>query len=267
MSGVRLGIVGLLLLLAGTAGASDTWLPVPTDADAEQIARRAEAVLRSDHTFLAAEMTVVSPRLSRPRTVAFRSWDDLAGKRSFIRITAPVKDAGSGFLKLASNLWMYIPRVERTVRIPPSMMLQSWMGSDFTNDDLVKESSVLLDYDQRLLGIDPAPDGFENLRAWVLEYIPHEDAPVVWGKIVAWIDTAHATPLRQDFYDEDGALVRSMRFGDIRPVQDRFVPFLWIMKPLAEKGHETRIQVREIRFDEKFDEDVFSKRHLQRVKR
>ena len=84
------------------------------------------------------------------------------------------------------------------MRIPPSMMLQSWMGSDFTNDDLVKESSQLDDYDHRLLGIDPGPEGNEGLRAFVLEYVPREDAPVVWGRIVAWVETEHSTPTPMD---------------------------------------------------------------------
>jgi outer membrane lipoprotein-sorting protein len=159
---------------------------------------------------------------------------------------------------------MYVPRVERTMRIPPSMMLQSWMGSDFTNDDLVKESSQLDDYDHRLLGIDPRPEAHEGLRAFVVEYVPHEGAPVVWGRIVAWIETEHSTPLREDFYDEAGEKIRALRFDDIRPVQDRTFPFRWVMRPLDKEGHETRIQVDEIRFDEPIDDAIFTTRHLKR---
>ena len=129
-------------LLAASAAAAEVALePAPDGVDARSLALRAENSMRSDRTFFDGRMTVTSPRLSRPRIVAFKSWEDRAAKRSLIRILAPKKDAGTGFLKLHPNLWMYVPRVERTVRIPPSMMLQSWMGSDFTNDDLSRESS------------------------------------------------------------------------------------------------------------------------------
>ena len=178
--------------------------PAPADVDPRAIARLAEDSLRSDRTYMEAEMTIRSPRLTQPRVVAFRSWDDRVQKRSFIRILKPPKDAGAAFLKLHPNLWSYVPRVERTLRIPPSMMLQPWMGSDLTNDDLVNESSDTDDYDHRMLGIDPnagrlAADaeagGAEAiLRAYVVEYTPHEEAPVVWGKIVAWIEMEHGTP-------------------------------------------------------------------------
>ena len=258
---ILLGLAGMLVTVWPLAAAELE--PPPEDLEARELARGAEDALRSSRTYLEAEMTVVSPRLSRPRVVAFRSWDDRPGKRSFIRILSPAKDEGSGFLKLHPNLWMYVPRVERTLRIPPSMMLQPWMGSDFTNDDLVRESSALDDYDHRLLGVDPSPADHPGLRAYVVEYIPHEDAPVVWGKIVAWIETEHGTPLLQDFYDEDGEKLRSMRFADIRAVEGRHVPFSWSMTPLDKQGHETRIQIGEIRFDIDIDDSVFTTRHLK----
>ncbi len=238
--------------------------PAPEGLDATAIAQRADDVMRSDSSYLEATMTVVSPRISKPRKVRFRSWDDRRHRRSFIRILAPAKDKGSGFLKLHPNLWMYIPRVERTVRVPPSMMLQSWMGSDFTNDDLVKESREVDDYQHRVLGFDPYPEGRGGKGAWVVEYVPHEEAPVVWGKIVAWIDREHGTPLRQEFFDEDGEKLRVLRFDDIRPVQGRRVPHRWSMTPLDKKGHETVIEIETIRFDEPLDEAVFTTHHLKR---
>jgi outer membrane lipoprotein-sorting protein len=236
----------------------------PAELDGPAIARRAEDVVRSDRTYMEATMTVVSPRLRKPREVAFRSWDDRGRDRSFIRILSPAKDAGTGFLRLPPNLWTYVPRVERTMRIPPSMMLQPWMGSDFTNDDLVNESSAIEDYEHRLLRIDESPEGHGGLRAYVVEYKPREEAAVVWGKIVAWIATEHFTPLRQDFYDEDGAKVRSMRFGDIREVKGRHYPHHWSMTPLEKEGHETRLQVDRVDFDASFDDGVFTTRNLKK---
>jgi outer membrane lipoprotein-sorting protein len=252
----------LLLLVGSTSVAAGQLDPPPPGVDARSIAERAEDALRSARTYLHAEMTVVSPRLVSPRVVSFRSWDDRPGKRSFIRIDSPAKDAGTGFLKLPPNLWMFVPRVERTMRIPPSMMLQSWMGSDFTNDDLVKESSQLDDYDHRLLGIDPRPEGHEALSAYVVEYVPHEDAAVVWGRIVTWIEVEHGTPLRQEFYDEDDEKLRVMRFREIDTVDERRYPRTWTMTPLDKEGHETRIHIKEIRFDADIEDSVFTKRNL-----
>jgi len=240
----------------------------PPNIDAKELARKAENNMRSDRTYFRGKMTVVSPRLSRPRVVAFHSWEDSKGKKSLIRIDAPVKDKGTGFLKLHPNLWMYIPRVERTVRIPPSMMLQSWMGSDFSNDDLVRDSSELEDYDHFLLGIDPGKDKTSEdavgRRAYVVEYRPKEEAAVVWGRILAWLDIESGAPLRQDFYDEEGEKLRVMRFSDFRHVGKRYVPHHWNMTPLDKPGHSTTIEVDEIEFDPEFSSSIFTTRNLKR---
>ncbi len=251
------------LCVAVPAGAADLE-PAASEPTGRELARRAADTLRSDATYLEASMTVVSPRLSRPRQLKLRCWDDRANRRSLIRILAPSRDAGTAFLKLHPNLWMFVPRAERTVRIPPSMMLQPWMSSDFSNDDLLNESSEIDDYDHRLLGVDPRPGAGDGLRAYVVEYLPHEDAPVVWGRILAWVETAHGTPLRMDYFDQAGERLRELRFGDIRAVQGRRVPFRWSMLPLDKEGHQTRIELEEIRFDQSFDEELFTTRELTR---
>ena len=238
--------------------------PAPEGVDASALARKAEDNMRSQRTFMIASMTVVSPRLSRPRVVAFHSWENTPEKKSLIRIDKPTKDEGTGFLKLHPNLWMYVPRVERTVRVPPSMMLQSWMGSDFSNDDLVRESSEIEDYDHQLLGLDPGTSGEVDRPAYVVEYRPHEDAAVVWGSIVAWLDVESGAPLRQDFFDEEGERMRVMRFSDFRTIGKRYVPHLWSMIPLDKPGHSTSIQVKEIQYDPDFDSDIFTTRNLKR---
>jgi outer membrane lipoprotein-sorting protein len=232
--------------------------------DARAIARRVEDVFRGETTRLTATMEVTSPRLPAPRRVRFTSWDDRPGRRSFIRILAPPKDEGMAFLKLHPNLWSCIPRVERSIRIPPSMMLQSWMGSDFTNDDLVRDSSQLDDYEHRLLGVDPAPEGADGARAWVVEYVPHEDAPVVWSRILTWVETERAAPLVQEFFDEGGEKLRVMKFSEFRDVDGRPFPHRWSMVPLDKPGHETVIEIEEILFDPEIPASVFTKRNLER---
>jgi outer membrane lipoprotein-sorting protein len=257
---VLLAAAGLLARMAPAAELA----PAPAGIDADELARRAEDVLRSDSSYLEATMTIVSPRLPQDRVVRFRSWEDRAGKRSFIRILSPPKDAGTGFLKLQQNLWMYVPRVERTIRIPPSLMLQPWMGSDFVNDDLVRGSSESEDYTHRLLGVDPDPEGGEGRPAYVVEYQPREEAPVVWGRIVGWIDEEHYTPLRLEYYDEDGEAVRVMRFDRTHEVDGRWFPHRWSVRPLHQEGHQTTIEIEKIRFDAPLDASIFTTRKLQR---
>jgi hypothetical protein len=253
------------LTVLGSPGSARSDLePPPADVEVADIVRRAENNMRGERSYCDCSMTVVSPRLSSPRVVAFESWSDIPGKRSFIRIRRPAKDAGTSFLKLHPNLWMYIPRVERTIRVPPSMMLQSWMGSDFTNDDLVRESSELEDYEHVLLGVDPGSDESGGRRSFVVEYRPHEDAPVVWGRILAWIDAEVFAPLFQEFYDEEGEKIRVLRFEDVREVDSRHVPHRWSLTPLDKPGHETIIAVESIRYDLAIEDEVFSTRNLRR---
>lgn len=261
---LRIGIMLACLLLpcASPSHAQTSALdPPPAAPSAREVAERVENNFRGDSGFLDATMIVKSPRLPEPRRMRFQSWDDRGGKRSFIRVLEPAKDKGTAFLKLHPNLWSYIPRVERTIRIPPSMMLQSWMGSDFTNDDLVRESSTLDDYTHRWLGVDPSHQGS---RAFVIEHVPKEGAPVVWGRIAVWVDAARFVPLRQEFFDEAGEKLRVMTLADLREVGGRVYPHRWSMVPLDKPGHETRIEVNEIRFGEKFADEIFTQRNLTR---
>ena len=259
-------VLALAVFVAAPAPAEMALEPAPDGLSVDEIVDRAENAMRGDRTYCDCEMTVASPRLAQPRTVRFESWSDEPGKRSFIRIHEPAKDKGTGFLKLHPNLWMYVPRVERTIRVPPSMMLQSWMGSDFTNDDLVRESSEVEDYSHKLLGVDPGSDKTGGRPAYVIEYLPHEHAPVVWGRIVAWVDSERWNPLFQEFYDEDGVRIRELRFSDVRLVDGRNVPHLWSLKPLDKKGHSTVIRVEEMRYDLEIAESVFTTRNLKRVR-
>jgi hypothetical protein len=255
--------MALAVLLAAPRAWAAELEPPPEGLPASEVARKLEDVFRGQTSYFEGTMIIHSPRLPAPRRVSLKSWDDRPGKRSFIRITAPPKDKGMAFLKLHPNLWNYIPRVERTVRIPPSMMLQSWMGSDFSNDDLVRESSQLEDYDHRWLGVDPDPDHPESERAYVIEYVPHEDAPVVWGRIVTTIDAERTAPLSQEFYDEDGTKIRVLSYSKFAET-GRPYPHSWSMVPLDKQGHETAFEVDVIRFDEEYPDSIFTKRNLTR---
>jgi outer membrane lipoprotein-sorting protein len=263
VSGSGLALLGFACLCAVVAARAADLESPPEEVDAHELAARAADVMLGERTFLEAKMTIRSRHPSRERELRFHRFSDRSRKRSMLRILAPEIDRGTGYLERHPNLWMYLPRVERTMRIPPSMMRKPWMGSDFTNDDLVNHSSEVEDYDHRLLGVDPQPDVAPDLRAYVVEYAPSGDSPVVWPKIVVWIEVEHATTLRREFYDGEGELVRVMHFGGIGEVQGRHFPHIWTVWPMREEGRETRIDVEQIRFDADIDGSVFSTQHLK----
>ena len=166
-------------------------------ADGKIVIERMTQKLRGHTNISEYEMTVQRPNWTR--SVRVKIWDDRSKKKLFVRILEPAKDAGTAFLRIGYNLWNYLPSVEKVMKIPPSMMLQPWMGSDFTNDDLVKESSYVDDYDQQIVGTETRAG--ETVQK--IELIPHPQAPVVWGKVIYWV-RKDDLPVEEQFLDEHG---------------------------------------------------------------
>lgn len=205
------------------------------------------------------EMTIKTPRWQR--TLALRLWMDRP-TRSFVRVTAPAKEAGIGSLRIGNEMWNYLPTVERTIKIPPSMMLQPWMGSDFTNDDLVKESSIVNDYTHKVSQPgDSRQDGTDVLR---IDSTPKPDAAVVWGKIVYWIRKKDYIPIKEEFYNERGELVRVLTFSDVRPIGGRVMPTRWEMRPVTKEGNLTAVVLKDAVFDQPVNPEIFTQRNLQK---
>jgi outer membrane lipoprotein-sorting protein len=203
------------------------------------------------------EMTIATPRWQR--TLALRAWMERP-RRSFIRILAPAKEKGIGSLRIGAEMWNYLPNIERTIKIPPSMMLQPWMGSDFTNDDLVKQSSAVDDYTQRVLRTETA----DGAAAYVVEALPKPDAAVVWGKILYWVRKSDFIPLRQEYYSERGELVRVMSFSEVRQMGGRTVPTKWEMRPNEKPGNVTTVLLKSAVYDRAIDAEIFTQRNLQK---
>ena len=204
------------------------------------------------------EMSVITPRWQR--TLQLKVWIDRP-ERSFIRILSPAKEAGIGSLRIKSEMWNYLPNVERTIKIPPSMMLQPWMGSDFTNDDLVKESSVVDDYTHKILGVDQ--EG--GVAVYRVEAIPKPDAAVVWGKIVYRVRKADLIPLRYEYFSERGELIRTMTFSEVRAVGGHTIPTRWEMQPADKPSNKTVVAIKDALYDRPVDAEIFTLRNLQRA--
>jgi outer membrane lipoprotein-sorting protein len=244
-------VLALLLLLAPAARAQD----------AAEIVRRAEDALRGNTAEMKLRMTITTPRWTRELVV--RSWDDRVHDRSFTRVLEPPKDKGTAFLREKDAFWTWLPHVERAMRIPPSMMLQSWMGSDFTNDDLARESSLQKDYTARLLG----EETLEGLVAYRLELLPRPEAPVVFAKLELWIEKTRYAPLLFVYYDEPEpghfTELRRLHFSDVRVVQGRPLPHVWEMVPQDKPGHSTKVTLEEATLDQKLDDRIFTQENLR----
>lgn len=225
--------------------------------DALEVARKCDSALKGKTQHGTASMTVQTPEWRRTLELTF--WYDYPEK-TFIRITGPAKDAGTTTLRLTGNMWTYLPTVERVIKVPPSLMLQSWMGSDFTNDDLVKESSLTTDYTHRIEG-EVTEDGDLCYR---LIATPKPDAPVVWGKLVLLIRKSDFLPRREEFYDEQGALQKTLFFDQIRRTGVRNFPMRWRMVSHTKPGHETTLLFSAIEFDKPVAASIFTRQNLER---
>lgn len=226
--------------------------------EAKDIIKKLEKNLRGDYMYSTMSMIVTSKR--GKRTVKIESWSE-GNDKSFMKILYPKKDKGITFLKIDNQMWQYIPKIERTIKIPPSMMLQSWMGSDFTNDDMVKESSLEEDYNAKLL--------LKKANFATLELIPKEDAAVVWGKIIIDVDLKNAVPVKETFYDDMMNKVRVMTFSKIEQHGTHRVPMVMELRPLDanKKKNSTKIIFGKVNFDAKIDPSYFTKQALKRYSR
>ncbi|HYQ57500.1 MAG TPA: outer membrane lipoprotein-sorting protein [Draconibacterium sp.] len=227
--------------------------------DMTAIIKQADEKFRGESS--RGEMTMIIERPGWSRTVSMKNWT-LGNDYSLIYITAPAKEKGQVFLKRDKEMWNWVPTIQRMIKIPPSMMMQSWMGSDFTNDDLVKESQMAKDYSNKLLGEEEV-DGYSCYK---IELIPHEDAPVVWGKVIMWISKEELHWLKAEFYDEDGYLVNTEILTDVKMMDDREMPTRLEMIPADEEGNKTVMIFDKIEFDVDLKESFFSQQNMKRIR-
>jgi outer membrane lipoprotein-sorting protein len=233
--------------------------PHQSQPTAKEIVQRADEKVRGGSNQGEMVMRIVRPNWQRE--IILKTWakgNDLG----LILVTSPARDKGTAFLKRKREVWNWQPSIDRTIKLPPSMMLQSWMGSDFTNDDLVKESSVVEDYTHTLAG-DTIID---NRPSYKIIMIPKEEAAVVWGKVITYIDKKDFLQLLIRFYDEDGELVNTMKGSDVRMLGGRLLPARMEVTPADNPKNRTIIQYRSLAFDLPLEDSFFSLQNLKRIK-
>jgi outer membrane lipoprotein-sorting protein len=224
--------------------------------DAKEIVKTSEDKVRGKT--MKGVMKIQIVRSDWQREMGVKVWlkgDDY----SMILITAPPKDKGSSFLKRDKEIWNWVPSVERTIKLPPSMMTQSWMGTDFTNDDLVKESSVANDYDHSLAG----SENVNGRDCYKIILTPKQEAAVVWGKVIMWIDKKDYLQMKTEFYDETGVLTNTMIGSDIKTIGGKLLPAKYEMVPADKPSQRTVLIYESLSFDEEISDSFFSVKNMQ----
>lgn len=249
----------ILFILLLTWSLPQLSLSQNSDPKALEIVTAMDLKAKGNSSVGSASMTIVRPTWSR--TMEMKSWTK-GTDYSLILILAPARDKGSAFLKRDNEIWNWQPRIDRNIKLPPSMMMQSWMGSDFTNDDLVKESSVIVDYFHEMDG----EHEIDGRLCYKIILTPKEDAAVVWGKIVMYIDKEHTIQLRTEFYDEDDYLVNTMYGKDVKELGGKVLPATLEVIPADKEGHKTVITQHWIKFDEPIKTEFFSTSNMKKVR-
>ena len=237
-------------VLAGMVVVALAGLSHGADETAEQAVERVGRLFHGKSSVATLKMDIVNSE--ETRSLAMTMWS--LGEKVRIRIDGPREEAGTVILKLGSAVWCYLPKSKSTVKVPLSMSAGSWMGSDFTIDDLVKESALGRDYTSAV--------SFEGKRGEVAvrEYTltPKPNAPVVWGKIVLQIRQADRAPTWQGYYDEDGRLLRELIFSDHKAMGGRVIPTRMTMRATQNPGAQTTIEYQDVAFEVPVDEATFS---------
>ena len=245
-------LASFLLPLLPLASPADQ-APLPT---VEELIAKIDELYRSQTSHSRLEMHIATPHWQRRLSLEMwtRGMDE-----TLIRIDAPKKDAGTATLRRQRAMWNYFPRIDKVMKVPPSMMMSAWMGSDFTNDDLVKETSLLEEYRAELLQPERADPAY-----YYIDLFPKERTAAVWGRIAIVVRRTDLLPVRQEFYDERGRQMRRMEFDDVRQLGGRRIPTTITVLPLGKEGHRTAIRYLEAQFDQELDTDQFSLRNLRR---
>lgn len=230
------------------------------DEKARAIVKKAHEITLGETSKSTMTMEIVRPEWSR--SVSMQTWS-MGTDYYIIYILSPARDKGQVFLKRENNMWNWIPSIGRMIKIPPSMMMSSWMGSDFNNDELMKESSLVKDYTHQIVG----EEEIEGYNCYKIELTPLPSAPVVWGKVMLWISIEKSFTLKSEFYDEDGKLINIQTASKIKKFGDRELPSHMEMIPVNKEGHKTILDIEKAEYNVKdINEKMFSQQMMKRIR-
>lgn len=223
-----------------------------------EIVTKADAKTRGNSSYMEMTMKIVRPKYTRE--IAMKSWTK-GSNLALVKITAPAKDAGQGYLKINNDLWNWLPTIDRLVKMSASVMGQSWMGSDFTNDDMVRQSSIVNDYTHEIL----KEEEVREFSCWQIALMPKSDAPVVWGKVVMWIEKSGFDVIKACYFDEDNVLVQTMENFDFKIFGDRNMPSRMEMTPADKTGQKTEVIITGAHYNQPVNDNFFTQQNLKTV--
>jgi len=243
--------------ISGTTPPGITQTATVPDVTLETIIKRLDELYRSDTAYAEMEMTIKTPHWER--TLTMKSWSQGMDK-TFIVIDSPPREKGFSTLRKGNEMWNFFPKINKVMKVPPSMMMGSWMGSDFTNDDLVKESTRIKDYHARLLKED-------NHKTCFVEFVPRKETVSLWGKIISEIDKKTLLPISEIFYDEKSQKIRELYFKEVKTFGGKTIPAVMELIPTTKKDHKTIVRYTSAVFDVPLDKETFTLRNLQKKRR
>lgn len=230
-----------------------TTTSLPTEPNLEHYARTLDDLYRGAATQGTLAMTIKNPHYER--TLELDMWT-LGLDHTLVRLKAPRKERGNGTLKRGNEMWNYLRKIDKLVRIPPSMMMSSWMGGDFTNDDIVRDSSWSKDY--------TAEHGGEQADGVLIIFRPRPEAAVTWSRVEVLFSTENGLPLTQSFFDEKDEKVRELAYSEVKEVDGRQIPTVLTMTPTQKPDQFTRIEYRDLKFDVPLKETFFTTAELRK---
>ncbi len=225
------------------------------EADATEIVR--DAVNHWRGISSESVMTMVIHRPDWERSMTMRAWTK-GEDHSLVRVLEPKKDRGNGTLTDDDNMWTFSPKVNRVIKIPSSMMGQSWMGSDFSNKDVARTDDIIDQYDHSILSVEE----IDGVTVYEIESVPHEDAPVVWGREVLRIRDDHVVDTHR-FYDQDGELVKKLESLEIGEMGGRVIALRQRMGKIDTPDEWTEIQVDSINYEVDLKDSLFTLSNLR----
>jgi outer membrane lipoprotein-sorting protein len=228
--------------------------------EANEILKKSEEKIRGiESSYQEMMIKIIRPKWSKE--MLMKGWS--IGEDYFVSVViSPAKEKGTVFLKRENEVWNYIPSIERIIKLPPSMMMQNWMGTDFTNDDLVQRSSILNDYSNSIIG----EESVGGLDCWIVELMPNENAPVVWGKLVMWIDKKDYMQLKTQFFDEYDELVSIMYGKSVKNFDGKKLPSIIEFIPLDEEGNKTIVERLVWEFDIYINKRFFMPNYMKNLR-
>ncbi len=253
---MRLNKIVLILASILIAG---LFIQQKTDLTATDIIIKANDLRYGETSQGIMEMTLVRPKWTR--SVSMKMWTK-GTDYSLVLITGPAKEKGQVFMKRKTEMWNWIPKISRMIKLPPSTMSQGWMGSDYTNDDMMNEGSLVQKFNHKII----RSEKFEEMDCWVIESTPKDDDDVIWGKKVSWISKDGFFSLKTESYDEDMYLVKTEIASDIIIMGGKRLPSNFEIIPEDNPGNKTIVILKDIVFDQPIDDSFFSQQNMKRIR-